>query len=107
MLVMDYNYLTHQEAEKAAWEVNIKYISGIEIDCSDKEVDLDVIEYGINVDRNNFVKLEKTIEKIFKAPFKTRIVEIGLAVTEKEMMENAKGSYRENIWTAENFERFF
>lgn len=48
MLVMDYNYLTHQEAEKAAWEVNIKYISGIEIDCSDKEVDLDVIEYGIN-----------------------------------------------------------
>ena len=46
---------------------------GIEIDCSDKGVGLDVIEYGINVDRNNFVKLQKTIENIFKAPFKTRL----------------------------------
>ena len=59
MLVMDYNYLTHQEAEKAAWEVNIKYISGIEIDCSDKEVDLDVIEYGINYREKEFCKIEK------------------------------------------------
>ena len=28
-------------------------------------------------------------------------------ITMQEMMENAKRSYRENIWTAENFERFF
>ncbi len=64
------------------------------------------------IERNNFVKSKKRTEKIFEDSPKTkivetRIVEIGLAVTEKEMMENAKGSYRENIWTAENFERFF
>ena len=64
------------------------------------------------IERNNFVKSKKRTEKIFEDSPKTkivetRIVEIGLAVTEKEMMENAKRSYRENIWTAENFERFF
>ena len=58
------------------------------------------------IERNNFVKSKKRTEKIFEDSPKTkivetRIVEIGLAVTEKEMMENAKGSYRENIWTAE------
>ena len=49
------------EAKEAAAKLNIKYIPGIEIDCTYNGINLHILGYGIDYSHDDFVILEKNI----------------------------------------------
>ena len=51
----------NEEAQRAAEEKGIRYIPGIEIDCTFKRVNFHVLGYGIDFRNGDFAAIEKHV----------------------------------------------
>lgn len=93
-------------AERAAKEKGIRYIPGIEIDCTYEGVGLHVLGYGIDYDSGDFVRIEDNVVSqagaaAMKLLEKTRV--LGFDVTQEEMRRAAAGMEHPEIWTGDLF----
>lgn len=62
MSVTDHNCArANEEAQRAAEEKGIRYIPGIEIDCTFERVNFHVLGYGINYQSIDFEEIEKNV----------------------------------------------
>ncbi len=89
MSITDHNCAkANKEAKAAAKEKGIRYISGIEIDCTYEGANFHVLGYGIDDTSLDFIQAEEAIRKQSRNASldmlaKTR--ELGFLVEEKEM----------------------
>ena len=106
MSITDHNSAkANTEAKIEAKKVGIQYLTGIEIDCTFKGVNLHLLGYGIDESAPIFAKIEENIrEQELKASLErlplTR--NLGFALDESELNEIADINKRE-IWTGEVF----
>lgn len=90
--VTDHNCVrANEEAAKAAGEKGIRYLPGIEIDCTYKDTNLHVLGYDIDYRSCDFKEIEKNIDdQSFQASLdrlaKTQTLGFG-RITEKDMWE--------------------
>lgn len=62
MAIADHNSIKAiAEAKEAAKKLGIKYISGIEIDCTYKGINLHVLGYGIDFQHDDFINIEENV----------------------------------------------
>lgn len=107
MSITDHNCSkANQEAEEAAGKRGIRYITGIEIDCTYENANFHMLGYGIDSKSPDFAGIEENIRsQVREASLimlaKTR--ELGFAVTEEEMMELSRDSRWPDSWTGEMF----
>lgn len=106
--ITDHNCVkANEEAEKAAKEKGLSYISGIEIDCTYQETNFHMLGYGIDFRGCDFEQIEKNIEsQSFQASL-DRLAEtqaLGFGhITEKDLWELSKNNYWQGNWTGEMF----
>lgn len=107
MAVTDHNCArANKEAKEAAAKRGIRYLTGIEIDCTYEGAEFHVLGYGIDDASLDFARVEENIssqvrEVSFTMLAKTR--ELGFEVTAEEMMELSKDSRWPESWTGEMF----
>lgn len=95
-----------QGSGRSSERKNLRYIPGIEIDCTFQGMDFHVLGYGIDYKSGDFADLEQNIEKqSFQASLKrlTQTQALGFHVTENDMWELSKDRYWKAIWTGEMF----
>lgn len=84
----------NREALEIAKELNLDFISGIEIDCAFNEIDLHVLGYGINWQSADFKELEKDVYRKVMDSFSTMIENLerlGIQVDANEVLNKAAG----------------
>lgn len=93
--ITDHNStLATKEAISLCLNISIDLISGIEIDCSFKGIDLHLLGYIIDWQSNDFTELDKSIHKKVMDSFPEMIHnlgKLGITVDEKEVLEKANG----------------
>lgn len=108
MSVTDHNTVRGtEEALRAAHEKHIRYIPGIEIDCTFRGMNFHVLGYDIDYHSNDFTAIEENIDmQSAHASFEMlgRTREMGFrSLTENDMSAVAKECYWQNLWTGEMF----
>jgi len=99
MSITDHNSAkANAEAKEAAKAFDIKYISGIEIDCRFRGINLHLLGYGIDENSPDFEKLENHILKGEEVASKER-----LKLTRKLGFEVSEEELQADIWTGELF----
>lgn len=106
--VTDHNCVkANKEAEEAAKEEGIRYIPGIEIDCSYENANFHVLGYGIDFWSGDFEEIEQHIaaqnyQVSLRRLAKTH--ELGFpGITEEDLEASSKGSYWQGCWSGELF----
>lgn len=93
--ITDHNSVSAiKEAISLCSNSDLDLITGIEIDCSYKEIDLHLLAYNIDWKSKDFIELEKSIHKKVMDSFPGMIQNldrIGIKVDEKEVLEKANG----------------
>lgn len=108
MSVTDHNCAkANEEAQRAAKEKGIRYIPGIEIDCTYQNVNFHVLGYGIDYRSSDFEAIEKNVadqsaQASLERLSKTQALGFAL-LTEKEMQALSENSYWKRTWTGEMF----
>lgn len=108
MSVTDHNCAkANGEAQKAAEEKGIRYVPGIEIDCTYENVNFHVLGYQIDFWSSDFEAIEKNVADQSARASQERLKKtqaLGFTrITEKDMQELSKGSYWQGCWTGEMF----
>lgn len=97
MSITDHNCAkANAEAETAAKEKGITYISGIEIDCVYQDINFHVLGYGIDDKSGDFEWIEENVRKqSLRASFESlaKTQKLGFHVTEEDMRLVSKGCY--------------
>lgn len=107
MSITDHNVARANEiAEIAAHAKGIRYIPGIEIDCTYEGVGLHVLGYGIDYRSEDFARIEENVVSQASA-VSVKLLEktqaLGFAVTADEMRQAAEGMEHPEIWTGDLF----
>ena len=108
MSVTDHNCArANEEAQRAAEEKGIRYIPGIEIDCTFKRVNFHVLGYGIDFRNGDFAAIEKHVaDQSARASLerleKTRALGF-TQITEKDLLALSENNYWQKSWTGEMF----
>lgn len=93
--ITDHNSVSAiQEAIPLCLDLGLDFITGIEIDCSYKEIDLHLLGYNIDWQSKDFIELEKSIHKNVMDSFPEMINnldKLGIQVDENEVLEKANG----------------
>lgn len=107
MAIADHNSVRANEAgRQAALRAGIRYVSGIEIDCTFRGVNLHVLGYGIDYTSDDFACIEDNISSQAAAASRQMLCatrEMGFDVTEEDMAELARDYYWKDRWTGEMF----
>ena len=107
MAVTDHNTVAAtKEAKSAAKLHKIKYIPGIEIDCTFKNTNFHVLGLGIDYSDTVFQEIEDNIRAQGKTISHMRlekIQELGFAINESDLNALAQDSYWPETWTGEMF----
>ncbi|MBA2132202.1 PHP domain-containing protein [Capillibacterium thermochitinicola] len=107
MSVTDHNCAkANAEAERAAAQAGIKFIPGIEIDCTYQGVDFQLLGYGIDYRDTAFTKIEEHIARQNREASYQRlrlINQLGFHVTAEELGAISAGDYWPQSWTGEKF----
>ena len=107
MSVTDHNCArANGEAEQAAQRYGIRYIPGIEIDCTYKGVDFHVLGYGIDWRSEDFASVEENIRRQCIDGSRQQLLktqELGFQVTAQEMQQLCQGLYWKDKWTGDLF----
>lgn len=107
MSITDHNSIrANSEAERLAAEHGICYIPGIEIDCMFEGVGFHVLGYGINYHSDDFMRIEKNVEKQTidaSAKLLQKTQELGFPITEEDVFAVSRTAHRPEIWTGEIF----
>ncbi|MDE5716586.1 MAG: PHP domain-containing protein [Lachnospiraceae bacterium] len=106
--VTDHNCAkANEEAQRAAKEKGIRYISGIEIDCTYENVNFHVLGYGIDFWSSDFKAIEKNVaDQSAQASLERleRTQALGFSrISEKDMLAMEEGNYWQRNWTGEMF----
>ena len=107
MSITDHNVArANAVAEVAACRKGIRYIPGIEIDCTYDGIGLHVLGYGIDYHSEDFARIEENVVSQTSAAA-VKLLEntraLGFDVTEEEMRRAAEGMEHPEIWTGELF----
>lgn len=108
MSVTDHNCAkANEEAQRAAKEKGIRYISGIEIDCTYENVNFHVLGYSIDFWSSDFEAIEKNVaDQSAQASLERleRTQALGFShISEKDMLAMEEGNYWQRNWTGEMF----
>lgn len=107
MSITDHNVArANPVAERAAREMGIRYIPGIEIDCTYEGIGLHVLGYGIDYHSADFARIEDNVvsqASTAAAKLLENTKALGFAVTEEEMRRAAEGMEHPEIWTGDLF----
>lgn len=107
MSITDHNCVrTNAEARAAAETKDIRYISGIEIDCVYKGLNFHVLGYGIDEQGEDFTRIEMNIKQqsLFASLARLEKTQaLGFYITQNEMRELSKGTYWKESWSGEMF----
>jgi predicted metal-dependent phosphoesterase TrpH len=107
MSITDHNCVRAiSEGQQAAKDAGIRFLPGIEIDCTFQGVNLHVLGYGIDYTNDDFYLLEKNIEEQHMQASLQMLLstqELGFHITENDMVELAKNNYWKDCWTGEMF----
>ena len=107
MSITDHNVArANPVAERAAREMGIRYIPGIEIDCTYEGISLHVLGYGIDYHSADFARIEDNVvsqASTAAAKLLENTRALGFAVTEEEMRRAAEGMEHPEIWTGDLF----
>lgn len=93
-------------AEKAAKDIGIRYIPGIEIDCTYGGIGFHVLGYGIDYNSEDFAYIEDNVVSQASAAaveLLHRTQALGFDVTEEDMRRVAEGMEHPEIWTGDMF----
>lgn len=108
MSVTDHNCArANEEAQKAAEEKGIRYVPGIEIDCTFERVNFHVLGYGIDFRSGDFETIEKNVaDQSAKASLerleKTRALGF-TQIAETDLLALSENNYWQKSWTGEMF----
>ena len=107
MSIADHNSVRANEAgSQAARRAGIRYVPGIEIDCTFEGVNLHVLGYGIDYKSDDFAYIEENIGNQAAAASRHMLQatrKMGFDVTEEDMAELARDYYWKDRWTGEMF----
>ncbi|NLC54099.1 MAG: PHP domain-containing protein [Firmicutes bacterium] len=107
MAITDHNCAkANAEAERLAAQAGIKYIRGIEIDCTYQGVDFHLIGYGIDDQDSAFTQIEADIARQHETVSYQRlrlINQLGFRVTAEELEAISADDYWPLSWTGEKF----
>lgn len=108
MSVTDHNCAkANEEAQKAAEKNGIRYLTGIEIDCTYENINFHVLGYGIDFWSGDFEAIEKNIADQSAQVSLERLERtqaLGFSrITEKDMLVMEEGNYWQRNWTGEMF----
>lgn len=108
MSVTDHNCAkANEEAQKAAEKNGIRYLPGIEIDCTYEDINFHVLGYGIDFRSGDFEVIEKNVaDQSAQASLERleRTQALGFSrITEKDMLAMEEGNYWQRNWTGEMF----
>ena len=97
MSIADHNSVrANDEGRQAARRAGIRYVSGIEIDCTFRGVNLHVLGYGFDDASDDFACIEDNISSQAAAASRQMLCatrKMGFDVTEKDMEELAGDYY--------------
>ena len=108
MSVTDHNCAkANAEAQKAAEKNGIRYLPGIEIDCTYEKINFHVLGYGIDFRSGDFEAIEKNIaDQSARASLerleRTQMLGFSL-ITKGDMLAMEEGNYWQRNWTGEMF----
>lgn len=108
MSVTDHNCAkANAEAQKAAEKNDIRYLPGIEIDCTYEKINFHVLGYGIDFRSGDFEAIEKNIaDQSARASLerleRTQMLGFSL-ITKGDMLVMEEGNYWQRNWTGEMF----
>lgn len=108
MSVTDHNCTrANEEAQRAAKEKGIRYIPGIEIDCTYENVNFHVLGYGFDFKSGDFAKIEKNVTDQSARASLERLEKtqtLGFSrITQEDMLALSENSYWQRCWTGELF----
>lgn len=107
MAITDHNSIrANSETERLAKKHGITYIPGIEIDCTFESVGFHVLGYGIDYHSDDFMRIEKNVEKqtiAASAKLLQKTRELGFPITEEDVFAVSRTAHRPEIWTGEIF----
>ncbi|NLL77851.1 MAG: PHP domain-containing protein [Clostridiales bacterium] len=107
MSITDHNCVRAiSEGCRAAEEAGIRFLPGIEIDCTFQGINLHVLGYGIDYTSHDFYLLEKNAdEQHLRASLQMLLStqELGFHITENDMAKLAENKYWKDRWTGEMF----
>ncbi len=107
MSITDHNCVrANAEAMNLAKEKGIRYIPGIEIDCTFKDTNFHVLGYGIDFESKDFEAIEQNIrQQSRRASLESlaKTQDLGFQIKENDMLEKSQGSYWTESWTGEMF----
>ena len=107
MSITDHNCVrANLEGARFAAAKGMKYIPGVELDCTFEGVNLHVLGYDIDFQSEDFYRIEQNIEnQSFEASRKRLLAfqELGYHVTENDLAALEKEHYWKGRWTGEMF----
>ena len=107
MSIADHNSVRANDAgRQAARRAGIRYVSGIEIDCTFRGVNLHVLGYGFDDTSDDFADIEDNISSQAATASRQMLCvtrKMGFDVTEEDMEELAGDYYGKDRWTGEMF----
>ncbi len=107
MSITDHNCVkANLEAESLATAKGIRYVPGVEIDCTYKGLNFHVLGYGIDYKSKDFEKIESNIEdQMFQISLEQleKTQSLGFRITEADLWELSKDNYHKGCWTGEMF----
>ena len=107
MSIADHNSVRANDAgRQAARRAGIRYVSGIEIDCTFRGVNLHVLGYGFDDTSDDFADIEDNISSQAATASRQMLCatrKMGFDVTEEDMEELAGDYYWKDRWTGEMF----
>lgn len=107
MAITDHNSIrANSETARLAKKHGITYIPGIEIDCTFESVGFHVLGYGIDYHSDDFMRIEKNVEKqtiAASAKLLQKTRELGFPITEEDVFAVSRTAHRPEIWTGEIF----
>lgn len=107
MSVADHNCAkANREALSAAEELGMRYIPGIEIDCTYEGTDFHVLGYGIDFESQDFEQIEKNVASQSARASREMLAAtraLGFEITETELESVSENGYWKNTWTGEMF----
>ena len=109
MSIADHNSVRANDAgRQAARRAGIRYVSGIEIDCTFRGVNLHVLGYGFDDTSDDFADIEDNISSQAATASRQMLCvtrKMGFDVTEEDMEELAGDYYWKDRWTGEMLQR--
>lgn len=112
MSITDHNTVKATKRGRAEAEKRgIRYISGIEIGASFKDIEFHILGYGINEDSSDFINIENNVRSQCKKASYERLEKInalfsaatGFSITKEDMEKESKGRVWSESWTGEMF----